>query len=146
MGTKVAVAFANIFMAKIERKTEDRVLLNRWWRKDTLTMSSPCGTQSETKSKALFERSVKDFDSTIKFTSEISETTMNILGHESVQAREAILEVQNGTDLSIHDSCSCHPAGVTKEFLRVETLIRILSFVRDCEIITWRGREWLAKG
>jgi len=56
MGTKVAVAFANIFMAKIESETQDRVLLNRWWGKDTLTMSSPCGTQSETKSKALFER------------------------------------------------------------------------------------------
>jgi len=60
-------------------------------------MSSPCGTQSETKSKALFERSVKDFDSTIKFTSEISKTTINILGHESVQTRESILDVQNGT-------------------------------------------------
>lgn len=56
MGTKVAVAFANIFMVKIEKKTEDRVLLNRWWGKDTLTMSSPRGTQLETKSKALFER------------------------------------------------------------------------------------------
>ena len=97
MGTKVAVAFANIFMAKIESETQDRVLMNRWWEKDTLTMSSPCGTQSETKSKALFERSVKDFDSTIKFTSEISETTINILGHESVQSRESILDVQNGT-------------------------------------------------
>ena len=80
MGTKVAVAFANIFMAKIENETQDRCLLNRWWGKDT-----PCGTQSETKSKALCERSVKDFDSTIKFTSEISETAINILGHESVQ-------------------------------------------------------------
>jgi len=49
MGTKVAVAFANIFMIKIESKTQDIVLLNRWWGKDTLTMSSPCGTQSETK-------------------------------------------------------------------------------------------------
>ena len=97
MGTKVAVAFANIFMAKIENETQDRVLLNRWWGKDTLTMSSPCGTQSETKSKALFERSVKDFDSTIKFTSEISETTINILGHESAQTRESSLDVQNGT-------------------------------------------------
>jgi len=97
MGTKVAVAFANIFMVKIENETQDRVLLNRWWGKDTLTMSSPRGTQSETKSKALFERSVKDLDSTIKFTSEISETTMNILGHESVQARESILDMQNGT-------------------------------------------------
>jgi len=29
MGTKVAVAFANIFMAKIESETQDRVLLNR---------------------------------------------------------------------------------------------------------------------
>jgi len=56
MGTKVAVAFANIFMAKIENEIQDRVLLNRWWGKDTLTMSSPCGTGSETKSKALFER------------------------------------------------------------------------------------------
>ena len=93
MGTKVVVAFANIFMGTIESETQDRVLLNRWWGKDTLMMSSPCGTQSETKSKALFERSVKDFDSTIKFTSEISETTIDILGHE----RESILDVQNGT-------------------------------------------------
>ena len=94
MGRKGGVAFANIFMAKIENEIQDRVLLNRWWGKDTLAMSSPCGTQSETKSKALFERSVKDFDSTIKFTSEISETTINILGHESVQTRESILDVQ----------------------------------------------------
>ena len=55
MGTKVAVAFANIFMAKIENGTQDRVLLNRWWGKDTLTMSSPCKTESETKSKALLK-------------------------------------------------------------------------------------------
>ena len=49
------------------------------------------------KIESLFERSVKDFDSTIKFTSEISETTINILGHESVQTRESIIDVQNGT-------------------------------------------------
>ena len=41
----------------------------------------------------IFERSVKDFDNTIKFTSEISETTTNILGHESVQTRDSILDV-----------------------------------------------------
>ena len=29
MGTKVAVAFANIFTAKIENETQDGVLLNR---------------------------------------------------------------------------------------------------------------------
>ena len=45
----------------------------------------------------IFERSVKDFDNTIKFTSEISETTTNILGHESVQTKDSILDVQNGT-------------------------------------------------
>ena len=29
MGVEVAVAFANIFTAKIENETQDRVLLNR---------------------------------------------------------------------------------------------------------------------
>ena len=100
MGTKVAVAFANIFMAKMENDIQDRVLFNPLWGKYTLTMSSPCGTQSETEIEIesfIFERSVKDFDSTIKFTSEILETTTNILGHESVQTRDSILNVQNGT-------------------------------------------------
>ena len=40
MGTKVAVAFANIFIAKIESKTQDRFLLNRWRGKDTLTLNA----------------------------------------------------------------------------------------------------------
>ena len=48
MGRKMAVAFANIFMAKIEKKILDKATQNQSFGKDSWMTSYLCGTQAET--------------------------------------------------------------------------------------------------
>ena len=58
MGTKMAVAFANIFMAKIEKEILGHAEREktRYYGKGSLTMCSHYGAQVQTKWKNLFKR------------------------------------------------------------------------------------------
>ena len=49
MGTKMAVAFANIFMAKIEKEILRQSATKPIFGKDSEMTSYLCGTQAETK-------------------------------------------------------------------------------------------------
>ena len=54
MGTKMAVAFANIFMAKIEKEILRQSYTNPFFWKDSSMTSYPCGIQVGTKQKTSF--------------------------------------------------------------------------------------------
>ena len=65
MGTKTEVAFANIFMAKVETEILNQSALNRSSGNDSLTTSSPSGPQPEKRSHS----SLNKLTNTIKLSS-----------------------------------------------------------------------------
>ena len=92
MGTKMAVAFANIFVAKIERQ-----ILRQSSKKNTLTTRCPCGTPVWKKIEE-FLRKANSFHPTLKFTAEISETEITFLDTKVYKGgtfhKKSILDMQ----------------------------------------------------
>ena len=83
MGTKMAVAFANIFMAKIEKEILRQSSIKPiFWKRFIDDVISVWDTSNNATEEFLLK--ANNFHPTIKFTAEISETDY-ILGHERVQ-------------------------------------------------------------
>ena len=78
MGTKKAVSFANIFMAKVETKILNQgVLKPLVWKRFIDYIFSPWNTTTEEITN--FIEQANKHHQTIKFTAEVSETQTNFL-------------------------------------------------------------------
>ena len=98
MGTKVAVAFANIFIARIEKQ----ILSQSWikplfWRKRYIDDVFSLWNTSLDKIESFVEKA-NNFHSTTKFTAEMSETGFMFLDTKLYKGvrfdKESILDVQ----------------------------------------------------
>ena len=109
MGTKMAVAFANIFMAKIEteilRQSNTKPIFWKRYIDDVIAMWN---TSIEKIEEFILE--ANSFHPTIKFTAEIAETETTFLDTKVYKGdrfrKESILDVRTHfkpTDLSIHE-------------------------------------------
>ena len=129
MGTKMAVAFANIFMAKIEnailRHSSNKPIFWKRFIDDVFTMWDTSRDKIE---KFLLE--ANSFHPTIKFTAEISETETTFLDTIVYKGdrfhKESILDVRTHykptETFHYTNFYSCHPPGVAKGFIKGEAL------------------------
>ena len=96
MGTKMAVTFANIFMARIERQILSQSCIKPlFWKRyidDVFTLSNTSLDKIES-----FAEKANNFHSTTKFTAEISETEITFLDTKVYKGirfnKESILDV-----------------------------------------------------
>ena len=128
MGTKMAVAFANVFMAKIERQilrqSNKKPLV---WKRYIDDVFSLWDTSTD---KIEFLEKANSFHPTIKFTAEISETEITFLDAKVYKGErfheESILDMQTHykptETFQFTNFYSCHPPGVTKGFIKGEAL------------------------
>ena len=130
MGTKMAVSFANIFMAKVETDILSQSVTKPlvWKRFIATTVFSLWDINREKKTK--FIELANKHHPTIKFTAEVSDTETTFLDTEVYKGerlkKEAVLDVRTHfkpteTFQYTHYS-SCHPAGVKKGFIKGEAL------------------------
>ncbi|KAL9977710.1 hypothetical protein ACROYT_G015146 [Oculina patagonica] len=129
MGTKMAVAFANIFMAKIERQIL-RLSNTKpiFWKRFIDDIISMWDTNRDKIEEFLLE--ANSFHPTIKFTAEISETETTFLDTIVYKGerflKESILDVRTHfkptETFQYTNYYSCHPPGVTKGFIKGEAL------------------------
>ena len=129
MGTKMAVAFANIFMAKIEqeilRQSNVKPIFWKRFIDDVISMWNTSRDKIED-----FLLKANSFHPTIKFTAEISETETTFLDTKVYKGdrfnRESILDVRTHfkptETFQYTNFYSCHPPGVTKGFIKGEAL------------------------
>ena len=129
MGTKMAVAFANIFMAKIERQvlvqSSKKPLV---WKRYIDDVFSLWDTSTEKIEEFLGK--ANSFHLTITFTAEISETAITFLDTKVYKGerfhKESFLDVQTHykptETFQFTNFYSCHPPGVTKVFIKGEAL------------------------
>jgi len=90
MRTKMAVAFANIFMTKIEREILRQSCKKRLvWKRYIDDVLSLCNTSEEEKEK--FLEKVNTFHPTIKFMAEISKTVNTTVYKDDRSHKESIL-------------------------------------------------------
>ena len=116
MGTKMAIAFANIFMAKIEKEIlrQSSTKLIFWKRliDDVISVWDTSRNEIED-----FLLKANNFHPTIKFKAEITETETTFLDtkvYKSVRFnKDSILDVR--THFNFY---SCHPPGITKGFIK----------------------------
>ena len=132
MGTKMAVAFANLFMAEIETKmlNGSRIKPKVWKRYIDDVFSLLDVSKQDI---YLFIEQANTFHPTIKFTAEISDKEITFLDAVVYKGErflnEAILDVKTHykpkeTFQYTHYS-SCHPPGVKRGFIKGEA-IRLL--------------------
>ena len=143
MGTKMAVAFANIFMAKIEREilrqSETKPILWKRFIDDIISMWDTNRDKIEE-----FILKANSFHPTIKFTAEISEietTFLDTVVYKGDRFRkESILDVRTHfkptETFQYTNFYSCHPPGVTKGFIKGEAL-RLLRLLRTNILTTY---------
>ena len=129
MGTKMAVAFANIFMAKIEkeilRQSTTKPIFWKRFMDDVISMWNTSRNKIED-----FLVKANSFHPTIKFRAEISETEITFLDTKMYKGdrfnKESILAVRmhfKATETFQYTNFySCHPPGVTKDFIKGEAL------------------------
>ena len=88
MGTKMAVAFANIFMAKFETEIISQSTLKPFvWKRFIDDIFTLCNTTRE--GILQFIEQANKHHPTIKFTAEISDSRRNkLLGHHRLQRQE----------------------------------------------------------
>ena len=86
MGTKMAVAFANIFMAKIGNEILRQPTRPIVWKRYIDDVFSLWNTTRDKIEDFIIKGN--NFHSTIKFTAEISEKRNCILGHKSTKATD----------------------------------------------------------
>ena len=129
MGTKMAVAFANIFMATIEKeilKQSRRKPLT--WKRFIDDIFSLWDTNKE--DIDLFIKQANSFHPTIKFTAEISQIETTFLDTTVYKGerfeKERILDVRthfkSTETFQYTNFSSCHPPGVKKGFVKGEAL------------------------
>ena len=129
MGTKMAVAFANIFMAKIEREIlRQSNTTPIIWKRFIDDIISMWDTNRDKIEEFLLK--ANSFHPTIKFTAEISETETTFLDTIVYKGdrflKESILDVRTHfkptETFQYTNFYSCHPPGVTKGFIKGEAL------------------------
>ena len=129
MGTKMAVAFANIFMARLETQILSNSCIKPLFWKRYIDDVFLLWNTSQEKIES-FVKKANDFHSTIKFTAEMSETEITFLDtkvYKGVRfAKESILDVQTHykqtKTFQYTNFYSCHPPGVKKGFVKWEAL------------------------
>jgi len=126
---KMAVAFANIFMAKIEieilRQSNTKPIFWKRFINDVISMWNTSRDKTED-----FLLKANSFHPTIKFMAEISETETAFLETKVYKGdrfnKESFLDVRTHfkpiETFRYTNFCSCHPPGVTKGFIKGETL------------------------
>ena len=129
MGTKMAVSFANIFMAKVETDIfSQSVTKPLVWKRFIDDVFSLWDINREKITK--FIELANKHHPTIKFTAEVSDTETTFLDTEVYKGerlkKEAVLDVRTHfkpteTFQYTHYS-SCHPPGVKKGFIKGEAL------------------------
>ena len=128
MGTKMAVAFANIFMAKIEkeilRQSDTKPIFWKRFIDDVISMWDTSRERIED-----FLLKANSFHPTIKFTAEISETETTFLDtkvYKGIRFNKEFLDVRthfkSTETFQYTNFYSCHPPGVTKGLIKGETL------------------------
>ena len=129
MGTKMAVAFANIFMAEIETKliNQSNTKPLKWKRyiDDIFSL-----WDSNIQEIDLFMKQANNFHPTIKFTAEISETEITFL--DTIISKGERFRNESILDIRTHYKptetfqytffTSSHPPGVKKGFIKGEAL------------------------
>ena len=129
MGTKMAVAFANMFLAKIENEILRQSTTKPVFRKRVIDDVIPMWNTSRDKIEDFLVKA-NSFHPTIKFTTEISETETTFLDTKVYKGdrfnKESILDVRThfkATETFQYTNFySCHPPGVTKGFIKGEAL------------------------
>ena len=129
MGTKMAVAFANIFMAHIEEEIirQSKTKPREWKRYIDDIFSLWDSSRLEI---YLFIEQTNNFHPTIKFTAEISEikTTFldTIIDKGDRFRNDSILDIRTHYKSTETFQCthfnSCHPLGVKRGFIKGEAL------------------------
>ena len=129
MGTKMAVAFANIFMAKVETDIlSQSVIKPLVWKRFIDDIFSLWNVSRDEISK--FIEQANKHHPTIKFTAEISETETTFLDTNVYKGerfkKAAVLDVRTHfkpteTFQYTHFS-SCHPPGIIRGFIKGEAL------------------------
>ena len=121
MGIKMAVAFANIFMARIERQILSQSCIKPlFWKRYIDAVFSLWNTSLDKIES--FVKKANNFHSTIKFTAEMSETEITFLDTKEYKGarfdEESILDVQTHLQTETFQYAnfySCHPPGVKKK-------------------------------
>ena len=129
MGTKMAVAFANIFMAEVETQILNQSALKPLiWKRYIDDIFSIWNVNKDEVTQ--FIKQANNHHPTIKFTAEISDTEITFLDTNVFKgerfANESLLDVKTHfkpteTFQYTHFS-SCHPPGVKKGFIKGEAL------------------------
>ena len=129
MGTKMAVAFANIFMGKVETELLNRSAFKPLvWKRYIDNIFSLWDISREELQQ--FIEQANNYNPTIKFTAEISETEITFLDTVVYKGNrfitESVLDVRTHykateTFQYTHFS-SCHPPGVKRRFIKGEAL------------------------
>ena len=114
MGTKMAVAFANIFMARIEKQILSQSCIKPlFWKRYIDDVFSLWNTSLD-KIESFVEKA-NNFPPTIRFTDEMSETEITFLDTKVYRGvrfdKETILDVQT---MHITNQQTCNPPGVKK--------------------------------
>ena len=130
MGTKMAVAFANIFMAKIEKEILRQSSIKPiFWKRFIDDVISVWDTSRNEIEEFLLQ--ANNFHPTIKFYHGWNIRNRDyILGHERYKGvrfnKDSILDVRTHfkptETFQYTNFCSCHPPGVTKGFIKGEAL------------------------
>ena len=130
MGTKMAVAFANIFMAKVETEIVNQSTLKPLvWKRFRIDDIFSLWTATREEITQFIEQANKHHQ-TIKFTAEVSETETNFLDTTVYKGErfrnESVLDVRTHfkpteTFQYTHFS-TCHPSGVKRGFIKGEAL------------------------
>ena len=129
MGTRVAVAFANIFMSEIETEiilhSSNKPLVWKRYIDDIFSLWN-----IDKRDIGLFLELANNYHPTIKFTAEISDTEITFLDTYVYKGerfkRESILDVRTHfkptETFQYTEFTSCHPPGVWKGFIQGEAL------------------------
>jgi len=137
IGTKIAVAFANIFMAKIEieilRQSNTKPIFWKRFIDDVISMWNTSRDKIED-----FLLKANSFHPTIEFATEISETETTFLDTKVYKGdrfnKEAFLDVRTHfkptETFQYTNFYSCHPPGVTKGFIKGEALRLLIILLR----------------
>ena len=129
MGTKMAVAFANVFMAKIEKGIMSKSKIKRLvWKRYIDDVFCVWHTTEDNIEK--FVKRANNYHDTIKFTAEISHSEITFLDTKVYKGerfkRESTLDVQTRykrtETFQYTDFYSCHTPGVKNGFIKGEAL------------------------
>ena len=129
----MAVAFANIFMARIENQILAQSCIKplfwKWYIDDVFSLWNTSLYKIDS-----FVEKANNFHSTIKFTAEMPETEVTFLDTEVYKRgrfdKESILDVQTNYKPTETFQCtnfySCHPPGMNRGFIKGDWALRLL--------------------